>query len=266
MSDFGDLVFDVDKKDDELSYCQTDYERAEYLQKIVVCASTSDGPANNNHYQYLRKYFLSKEDTKELVPDWIRTNRDLGQFWQFIKYKFSTYAERRKFIWSEFNKLLGFLETINTIPHVDIVSQELKNLNSDYIMTTWKKALERKDSDPEGAITTSRTLLESVLKYILDDLGISYSNDLDIHELYKIVSNEINLSPEQHNEKLFKQILGGCSGIISGLGSLRNSYGDAHGKGKVVYQPSERHAELAVNLSGTLCLFLMKTYEYNKKK
>lgn len=245
----------------QLSDYETDFEKAEYLQLILNNQSTDDGPANNEHYQYLRNYFLGRDDTKGLVPDWVRKNRDLRQFWQFIKFKFRTYAERRSFIKEEFDALLSYLENNPVQPHISAVDEGLKILNSEYIGQTWAKALQRKDTDPEGAITIARTLIESVLKHILEEIKIDYPRDVELHELYKLVSNELNLSPEQHDEKLFKQILGSCTGIISGLGNLRNNMGDAHGKGKILYQPSERHAELAVNLSGTMCLFILKTYE-----
>lgn len=138
-----------------------------------------------------------------------------------------------------------------------------KNINFDepYINTQWQKALERKISDPEGAITISRTLLESVLKYILDEKKIIYSDNTDLSELYKKVAKSLNLAPEQHQEQIFKQILGGANGVVSGLCSLRNKLGDAHGKGKIKVKPKERHSELAVNLSGTITLFLYKTFK-----
>ncbi len=60
------------------------------------------------------------------------------------------------------------------------------------------------------------------------------------------------------------EILGGCSGIVNGLGSLRNKHGDAHGSGPKAIKPKPRHAELAVNLAGTMAIFLIETYEANK--
>lgn len=123
--------------------------------------------------------------------------------------------------------------------------------------------MQRINDDPEGAITSARTLIEAVLKHILDELDIEYPDNTDLHELYKIVAEELNLTPEQYEETVFKQILGSCSGLISGLGSLRNSLGDAHGKGSKSYSPGPRHAELAVNLAGAMCLFLVKTYQKN---
>ena len=265
MSDIFDFISETNRQP-ELSDYQTDYERANYLQQLLVNHSTNGGPTNDEHYQYLRKYFLTRPDTIDKIPAWVRTNRDLSQFWQFIKFKYGKYAERRVFIRDEFSSLLEYLETMDNSPHAEVVDESLKVLNSDYIIVTWKKAIERKNSDPEGAITISRTLLESVLKHILDELSIEYPKNLDLHELYKMVTNQLNLSPEQHDEKVFKQILGGCSAIVNGLGNLRNDYGDAHGKGKNNYKPSERHAELAVNLAGSMCVFLINTYEWNKGK
>ena len=76
-----------------------------------------------------------------------------------------------------------------------------------------------------------------------------------------MASKELNMAPEQHSEQIFKQILGGCSAIVNGLGSLRNKHGDAHGKSHISVKPSVRHAELAVNLSGSMALFLIETLE-----
>ncbi|WP_245544996.1 abortive infection family protein [Lentibacillus jeotgali] len=100
------------------------------------------------------------------------------------------------------------------------------------------------------------------MKHILDERNITYHKNTNLPDMYKMVANELNLSPEQHDLKLFKKILGGCSSIVNGLGNLRNAHGDAHGKGKVrYYKPDIRHAELAVNLAGSMSLFLIQTHQ-----
>lgn len=184
----------------------------------------------------------------------------MDEFWQYIKNKFSAYEPRRQFLHSEFEKLLDYLESEDFYnpPNTNIIKNNLKVLDSQYIMDTWSKALERKDSDPEGAITSARTLLESVLKNILIQLDIEFRDDMDLNSLYK-------LSPNEQKEQVFKQILVGCSSIVTGLSSLRNNFGDSHGKAGKVYKPAERHSEFAINLAGTMCIFLIKTYKFNKK-
>ncbi len=98
-----------------LEHLETDYDLAEYLQNTLVARATA-GEANNEHYQELRRYFLENPATKGYVPRWVRTNPNLSQFWQFIKSKFGTYAERRQFIWGEFRPLLEYLETVQRLP------------------------------------------------------------------------------------------------------------------------------------------------------
>jgi len=251
---------------DELEHLENDYDRAEYFQSTLIGHATNDecgGTAED--YSRLRKYFLDNPVTKELVPRWIRVNRDSAQFWQFIKHKFGTYAERRSFIWEEMNPLVEYCESMQVFPAEKSISEVLQKFDEAGITTAWQKALERKVSDPEGAITISRTILESVCKHVLDEKGIKYdANKIELSELYKKTAKELNLSPSQHTEDIFKQILGGCSGIINGLGALRNKLGDAHGKGKKPVKPAPRHAELAVNLSGSMALYLIETYNATK--
>lgn len=248
----------------DVEHLDSDFDRAEYMQNMLVERATG-GDGNNFHYGELREYFLSNSALSNLIPRWVKVNRNLDQFWQFIKPKYSSYAERRTFIWSEFNGLLEFLESKHTLPPEKTISEYLKNFDSDGVHFAWHKALERKSTDSEGAITISRTILESVCKHILDAKGIQYNaSKIELSELYKKTAKELNLAPEQHNEQIFKQILGGCSAIVNGLGTLRNKLGDAHGKGQSAVKPNIRHAELAVNLAGSMALFLIQTYEANK--
>ena len=42
---------------------------------------------------------------------------------------------------------------------------------------------------------------------------------------------------------------------------MRNKLGDSHGTNGLSAKPKERHSELAVNLAGTMSIFLYKTYK-----
>ena len=240
---------------------KNDLERAQSLQNMLVAIATGGG-ADGADYKILRALLVDTASYKEFLPSFVRTNRELGQFWQFIKGKFPTYAERRSFIWSEFTPLMDHLEGKNKRPLDNQTSTTLKAFNQDSVHSVWQRALERRTTDPEGAITAARTLLETVCKHILDARLISYdANKVELHELYKLTAIELNLSPSQHTEEIFKQILGGCSAIVNGLGTLRNRLGDAHGKGNNPVRPAIRHAELAVNLAGSVSLFLVSTWQ-----
>lgn len=246
----------------EFEHLDTQYDRVEYFQSILVARATG-GDSDDSHFQLIRHEILNSPIISEMAPRWIKTTSNLSQFWQFIKSKFSTYEERRRFIWDAFRPILEYLESGLSHPAQKSIDEALSNFDSESVRFAWAKALERKLSDPEGAITISRTILESVCKHILDDKSVAYNaNSIELSELYKLTAKELKLSPDQHNEQIFKQILGGCSGIVNGLGTLRNKLGDAHGKGKLPVKPQARHAELAVNLAGSMALFLISTYNH----
>lgn len=130
----------------------------------------------------------------------------------------------------------------------------------------WIKATERLQSgDYTGSVTLARTLLERVIKAVLDDLKIHHDDKDELPKIYRLLGDALKLSPNQHTEKIFSQILGGCSSVVLGLGSLRNKISDSHAP-KIPVKLAKRHAELAVNLAGTIATFLIETWEHNRLK
>lgn len=236
------------------------FEDIESLQNIVVSHATG-GVEDEAEYTRLRQVVLAEPGLEPLAPRFLRTCRSLGQFWQFIKNKFGKYAERREYIWAEFAPIFEVLERGGTSPADQLVSTAIEKFDASHVQSAWSKALDRRSSDAEGAITMARTLLESVCKHILEESGVKYDDSPDISKLYKQTAEQLNLAPSQHTEHVFKQILGGCTAVVEGLGALRNRLSDSHGKGKVGVKPAPRHAELAVNLAGALAVYLLATWE-----
>lgn len=233
--------------------------------KVMLVSRATGGDGEDKDYKRLRRELTALPRIEKMLPQCVRVCRDLSEFWGFIKPKFDSYAERREYLRVEFDPLLSKLETEFRTPSDEAISATVQAVSSAFIHEAWRKALERRSSDPEGAITASRTLLESVCKHILDAAGATYEDSADLPKLYTLTAKQLNLSPSQHTEQLFKQILGGCQTVVEGLGSLRNRHSDAHGKGVSGTKPLPRHAELAVNLSGTMATFLLQTWEARKK-
>jgi len=204
--------------------------------------------------------------TSGRLPGFVRNNRDLYQFWEFIKHHISGYAPRRQFLWESFQSLISALEADQLAPALPTIVGRLEALNADAVESAWKKALDRRNDDPEGAITAARTLLESVCKHLLDDMGQTYDDKADLPKLYAQCASALNLAPDQHTEKSFKTILGSCQSVVNELGSLRNKISDAHGRGRRPVKPAPRHAELAVNLAGTVSAFLVATWSEKAQK
>ncbi|MBC9031824.1 abortive infection family protein [Sphingomonas sp. JC676] len=141
------------------------------------------------------------------------------------------------------------------------ISSALQRFDPDLIHGRWSAALDRRAHDPAGAITLARTLLEDVCRWLLDELGESASDQDDLPALYRKLAKALKLAPDDHSEQVFKQILGSCQSVVESLGALRNKLGDAHGGGRKRAKPAARHAELAVNLSGSMATFLVATWD-----
>lgn len=217
-----------------------------------------------------REAFAAARDTlvadaavARLLPECVRYCRSSDEVWTYIKTQegLDTYHLRRVFLRNEFEPLLSALESATSAPLDDLVTGAAAALDSQSVTAAWAKALERRDADPEGAITAARTLLESVCLTILGDLGADSESGDDLPKLYRAVAKVLNLAPGDHSDDQIKRILGGATSVVEGIGSLRNREGDAHGRGRRSYRPSGRHAEFAVNLAGSTAAFLMRTWE-----
>jgi hypothetical protein len=237
--------------------------KVEAFKHMLISRATGK-EVDDREYKQLRSVLMTSSRTKSRLPRFVHTCRNPSEFWSFIKPKFSGYEERRIYIRQELDALLMALESENASPSDATVSSTVQSINSIFVTEAWHKALDRRTSDPEGAITASRALLESVCKSILDKASIEYADTAELPKLYTLTSQHLKLAPSQHTEQLFKQILGSCQSVVEGLGAMRNRLSDAHGRPTQAVKPEQRHAELAVNLAGTMATFLIQTWEARK--
>ena len=240
--------------------------KAQRMQDQLVSFSTNGGfDGGDEAYRKLRSELIASAGLDDLLPSFVKRHRDLASYWQFIKKKLPTYAERRDFVWDSFRPLLDQLEADEGHPSLRPIETVLKSLDEDSVRAVWKKAMDRRTADPDGAITAARTLLESTCKHVLDELGIKYADDADPGKLWSLCADQLNLSPSRHSEVVFKSILGNCQSIVNNLAAIRNKIGDAHGQGKRAVKAKPRHAELAVNLASSMAAFLVATWNERTK-
>ena len=145
-----------------------------------------------------------------------------------------------------------------------VETNDLERVNFEYIHEQIKKCENKiTEKDYEGAITNSRTLLESICLFVYENTkSEKYDYKGDLIKLYKEVSKALNMNPADYADDCLKQILSGVFSIINGISTLRNDFSDAHGRSpKKSYKIDERHARLAVNLSKSIAEYLFLTYE-----
>lgn len=120
-------------------------------------------------------------------------------------------------------------------------------------------------TDPAGAITSAKDLVESMYKLILDKRGIAYQPKDDLGTLYKKVAIELALDKKSvpstvKGSEAAQKTLGALNTVVTGLAELRNQIGRGHGRTDA--SPAlERHARLAFNAAVALTEFLYDTLQ-----
>ena len=234
------------------------YERVLELRDLLVAACEGVPAGRDADYRKLREELLASRVAAHL-PRFIKRLHTLPEFWPYIKEISPAWAPRRRHVREAFQEALDRLGGGADSPgDSDATVFNAGDLNE--VRAEWQKAAERRRTDPTGAITSARTLLETVCKHILDERGEVYSPSADLPQLYHAVAKELKIAPSDHTEQVFKEILGGANAVVNGLGSLRNRLGDSHGVGRAAVRPLPRHAQLAVNLAGAVAVFLVETH------
>lgn len=240
---------------------ETTLDRAIRFRDGLIQLAIGKGYSGGNAtYRELRQFFGLRSDTNTKLPDFIRRYSSLHELQNFVLDKHDTFQERRELIQDAFRPLIEYLEADERTPGVAPIGDTLEAFDHEHVYAAWQKALDRRIADPEGAITAARTLLETVCKHILDDANVEYADDADLPKLWALAAEKTNLAPSQHQEVVFRSILGNCQSVVSNLAAIRNRIGDAHGQGRRPVKPKARHAELAVNLAGTMASFLVATW------
>jgi Abortive infection C-terminus len=213
---------------------------------------------NESRYRLCRSRLIRRADVAARLPDFVREGTSVDEAWEFISRGRKKPRDQQRFINEGFRPVFAYLEGRDGGPADDRLGDVLRP-DQEGVRVAWEKALKRRDDDPDGALTAARTLLETLLKHMLEDFGERYESSDDLPKLYKAVAKKLNLAPEDHTEEVFKRILGGCTSVVEGLGSVRSKIGDAHGHGRRTWKVEPRHAELAVNLAGAMATFLVLT-------
>lgn len=90
-----------------------------------------------------------------------------------------------------------------------------------------------------------------MFNWIISEARETYEEKDDLPVLYRKLVKILNLAPDGPTKPFLRRFWGSCQSVVEPLGSLRNKIGDAHSPGPKTVKPAARHAQLAVNLSGT---------------
>jgi len=69
-----------------------------------------------------------------------------------------------------------------------LISEALISFDESGVHAGWQKALDRRVSDADGAITAAKALLETVCKHIIEEAGGHYGDNDDLPRLYSVAA------------------------------------------------------------------------------
>jgi hypothetical protein len=116
-------------------------------------------------------------------------------------------------------------------------------------------------TDPAGAIASSKELVETILRLILEDYKVETRKGEGLPDLYKKVQKALELNAEavpesRKGSEATVKTLRSLVTAIQGLAELRNELGLGHGRAR--RSPAlSRHGRLAFNAAVTVSEFLL---------
>lgn len=142
--------------------------------------------------------------------------------------------------------------------------------NSEYLRHQIYRIESAIPHDPDLAIGTSKELVETCCKTILQERGIEFDNGWDVTKIVKETYKQLKLTPDDIPEaakasEIIRRLLSNLAMVTQGLAELRNYYGTGHGKSAKAKGLTPRHAKLAAGAATALALFLFETHESLKK-
>lgn len=122
------------------------------------------------------------------------------------------------------------------------------------------------DNVPDFAFDLSKTLVESVCKTVLADIGQPADSNWDAPRLLRETTNRLSLLPRNHPDPArargsVEKTIRGLLQTIQGLCELRNNYGMAsHGRDGFSARLDLRQATLAAQAADTIVTFLYRIH------
>lgn len=154
---------------------------------------------------------------------------------------------------------------VSKVPGLSAAKTALGGTDQTYVTQQITRMEAAVENDPGLAIGTAKELVETCCKTILMERNIDIPKNIDLPQLVKLTSKELQLTPDDIPESAkaadtIKRLLSNLATITQGIAELRNQYGTGHGMKAGSKGLKSRHAKLAVGAASTLAVFLAETH------
>ncbi|MEW8437704.1 MAG: abortive infection family protein [Candidatus Thiodiazotropha taylori] len=200
------------------------------------------------------------------IEDNYIVSKFLRKLWD---YKVNEYKHNIDDLANQKHRLFELIERLEScITNIAIgkLSDKAQSLDLDTVARDLDRALSDAKDDPESALTSACSTLESVCRSLIIEMGEDLPKTKDLMNLYKAVRKPLGLTPDKSrfpseisNDVL--KILGGLTTVVEGVGAIRTHGGDAHGRERGYTRIDTRIASLSVHAASSVALFLIETWQ-----
>lgn len=151
-------------------------------------------------------------------------------------------------------------------PVLAALAHKTQTIDFDTVQRDLERANTSATSDPEDAVTAACSVIESVCRSVLVELGVGLPDKRDLIGLFKAVREPLGLSPSRTDlpaevAEDVRTVLSGLHTMVQGIGALRTHAGDAHGRERGYRRIDARIARLAIHSASAAALFIIETWE-----
>lgn len=238
-----------------VDYFETRHSRWLYLYNLLEYCIKNEKVSDLLLYIFDKKQF--KEKFKGMSSIEIEENYKLIVEEIMEKINGCLYFSGKKLIKIENN---FFIQARNKT--VSLPTEKIKIVDSEYIKNIHSQALKCiSENDFDSVVTKSRTLLEEVYCYGIEQKGEEVTEKGNINKLYRKIRELYDMNTEKNLDNRIKKLLSGLNSIVDAIAEIRNNNSDAHGVGKNRIKISEHHANLVLNSATTLAEFILSVIE-----
>ncbi|MFG1417760.1 abortive infection family protein [Xanthobacter sp. V0B-10] len=149
---------------------------------------------------------------------------------------------------------------------VHTLADAASDIDFDTVQQDLERAQRGAEEDPETAVTAACSIIESVCRSVLVELGLPLPAKKDVQGLYQAVREPLGLAPNKDGipdliADDVRSILGGINTVVNGIGALRTHAGSAHGRERGHRRIDARIARLSLHAASTIALFLVETWQ-----
>ncbi|HLG26710.1 MAG TPA: abortive infection family protein [Paenisporosarcina sp.] len=157
-------------------------------------------------------------------------------------------------------KVIGALAAPSTSLNDSIKKRNISVLNEEF-----DRSLRTVETSPKDALSAACNILESVCKVYIEEESLDMPAKQDLQQVWSVVRKDLGFDPSRVEDRDLKEILSGLIATVNGVGALRTHASSAHGSGSKSYRVEPRHARLAIHAAHTIVLFVLETWDKNKK-